>query len=804
MSYASYFLTVFLVSLISAAACQAGQARGPGRGLGGAERSINPAQGNPRALNVDLPALESQAQNAEKAGKGPEAMMAYLRASMLARQLGELKKALSYGERALRLSERAKIAAPQVTAILQLSVSHKLARQEEQAGALLIKGAESVKQIGEPRRRQVLEANILRELGFYYANRGESERAIDYLSAAVKLQEAGLAAVQSQSGAKAGARPQALRNLEQTLLSTLVRLGAAQRDAGQFAEAEKSFTRGLDLIQRSGQQASAMGKFFQEFGELYLVQKDYGRAMEFFDRVLRDSKLGPGEFHVIKAGSQMGYAFLDMGKPQEAIGQFKRAIDSVESIRAALDSESLRATFFENKRRVYAGMIAAQIAAGQPDEAFNYNERARSRAFLDILGSQVELARDHSLLAEERGLHARLRALEAKLSPGVYDEVDDEAPAEEEDLKQELAEAQKIYDGFVAKVRKSNQEQASLMSVEPLNLKQVQQALDPAVTLLEYYVAGEQILLWIIDKERAALVTISQRRRDLMAKLRSLRQRLSEPTGQGAGLKESSQELYRLLIEPALAHIRGNELLIIPHDLLHYLPFQALASPSGRYLIEDYAIHYLSSASLMRFTQEKKRARRETALAFGNPSRGDEAFNLRFAEREAREVAQVYPNSAVLLSDQATKAKAIALGPKNDILHFAVHAEFNQDNPTSSALLLAREGSEDGKLKVREIFSLNLKADLVVLSACETGLGKISSGDEIVGMTRAFIYAGTPSVITTQWKINDRASYELMGEFYRNLKSMKKSAALRQAQLKIMKEFPEPFFWAAYQLTGES
>ena len=176
---------------------------------------------------------------------------------------------------------------------------------------------------------------------------------------------------------------------------------------------------------------------------------------------------------------------------------------------------------------------------------------------------------------------------------------------------------------------------------------------------------------------------------------------------------------------------------------------------------------------------------------------------MRFAEREAKEVAQVYPNSSVLLREQATKARAIALGPNKDILHFAVHAEFDQENPTSSALLLAREGSDDGRLKVSEIFSLNLKADLVVLSACETGLGKVSSGDEIVGLTRAFIYAGTPSIITTLWKVNDRASYELMREFYSNLKTMKKSEALRQAQLKTMKEFLEPFYWAAFGLTGE-
>ncbi|TAJ97533.1 CHAT domain-containing protein, partial [bacterium] len=147
--------------------------------------------------------------------------------------------------------------------------------------------------------------------------------------------------------------------------------------------------------------------------------------------------------------------------------------------------------------------------------------------------------------------------------------------------------------------------------------------------------------------------------------------------------------------------------------------------------------------------------------------------------------------------------RAVSLSPNYDILHFAVHGELNQEDPLSSALLLAAGGKGDGKLRASEIFSLNLKADTVVLSACETGLGKITNGDEIIGLTRAFIYAGTPSVITTLWKIDDRASYELMREFYTNLKTKKKAEALRQAQLKIMKEFPHPFFWAAYELSGE-
>jgi len=804
-------ISLIAVSLFSAGVCGAAQGRGqihnPGRGQGQSqdERPVRrEPQANLRELNQDLSALVAKARAAETAGNWQEAALAYLRASMLARKQGDLQNGLSYGESALRAGENAKLAELQVRAILGLAHNYSLVRQQSRSGELLRRGLEIAKQIKEPARRQLLEANLSREMGYHYLSEGETQKAVDLISQALKVQEAWLESLQSGAGRRAGgARPQIVANVQKSIMAALLRLGAAQRDAGQLNNAAKSFERGFELMKRLGQKSGSEGKFLQEFGELYLAQKDYSRAIEFFSRVLQDSQRKPGEPLAMKAAGQYGHALLESGKPLEAIGQFKRAIDSVESIRAALDSEQLRSSFVENKRRVYTGMILAQLAAGHVAEAFDYNERARARAFLDILGNKVVLARDQKLREEEQALQARIAGLEAQTAPADDDEESDEAPDAEQDLAKELSAAQQAYSALLAKVRKENKEQASLMTVEPLALKQVQALLEPETTLLEYFVSGEQVVLWVIDKGRADLVTVPLRRRELIAKVRGLRQRISEPTRQGAGLKESAQELYRLLIEPARQHIRGKELVIVPHDVLHYVPFQALMAPNGRYLIEDFPLEYLSSASLMQFTKEKKKASRVTALALGNPNLGDEAFNLRFAEREAKEIAAAYPHSSILLRDQATKAKAISLGPANDILHFAVHAEFNEEDPMSSALLLARAGNDDGKWKVSEIFSLNLKADLVVLSACETGLGKISNGDEIIGLTRAFIYAGTPSVITTLWKVNDRATFELMKEFYANLKTAKKSAALRQAQLKTMKEFPEPFFWAAFGLTGE-
>ena len=588
------------------------------------------------------------------------------------------------------------------------------------------------------------------------------------------------------------------------MATTLDRLGNAYRKTGNTDEAIKSYEKGLAIIQSAKLKTGTEDKFYQELGQLYLGQKDFPRALENLTRGLEIAERIQHAHVIQQASSEIGDLLRQTKRPSEAVPYYKRAIDSIETTRSLLESEEFRSSFFENKRQTYAGIILAYMGDDKSEEAFNYNERARSRAFLDILGSKVQLAHG-ALLEEERALQARISALQAGMKvaeEGEEDEEDEEDVPQKSDPKQELEQAQKAYNDFLAKVRKENKEQASLMNVEPLTLKQTQELLEPGVTMLEYFVTQQAVLLWVVEKDRLQFVNIRLGRKDLISKVSALRESVFQ-LGEKEKFRATSQELYKLLIEPSLQHIRGKELLIVPHDVLHYLPFQALVSRQGKYLIQDYPVYYLSSASLMQFTKEKKRAGGERALVMGNPNLGDEAYNLRFAEREAKEVASVYPQSAVYLRADASKPRVVSLSPNFDMLHFAVHAEFNEEDPMSSALLLAPEGSGDGKLKVGEIFSLDLKTNMVVLSACETGLGKLSSGDELVGLTRAFIYAGTPSVVTTLWKVNDRASYELMREFYQHLKTAKKSEALRQAQLKTVEQFPEPFYWAAYQLTGE-
>ncbi len=744
--------------------------------------------------------MESKAAEAEKNSDWHEAAVSYNVASLAARHNGQLQKAISLGNNGLAIANKVRDPRLQTQALYFLSVVYAALRQWEKAKEVAEKGLETGGKISQRLVRESFEGLLYHRLGRDFLRRGDDQKAIEYLSYSLQRQESRLGFLKRQN-------PRALPEAQNTVVISLAGLASAYQRAGNVEEAVKSYEKGIRLIKESGIKTQVEIELYHSLGRIYLRTKDFDRALETLLKALQIAEKEHYGASLYRISGNVGDFYLQTERPAEAIAYYKKAIDGIESTRSLLESEEFRSSFFEDKGQIYGGIILAHLAEGKVAEAFDYNERARSRAFLDILGSKVQLGRQRSLIDEERSLQSRLGELRTRLA-GLLGQDDEETEALTDralrQLRRDLEGAEKAYADFLSRVRKENREQVSLMNVEPLTLKQVQEQLDPGVTLLEYFVVRGRAILWVVEKDRVNFLRLSLNRSELISRVTALRETIYQP-GEVEKFKRASEELYKALIEPALAHIRGKELLIIPNDVLHYLPYQALLSPQEKYLIEDFPLHYLSSASLMQFTKEKKRASRvgEKALVMGNPDLGDQAYDLRFAEREAREIARVYPESAVFLRQQATKSKAISLSPANDILHFAVHAEFNEEDPMSSALLLAKEGQDDGRLKVGEVFSFNLKADMVVLSACETGLGKISSGDEIIGLTRAFIYAGTPSVVTTLWKVNDRASYELMREFYSNLKTMKKSEALRQAQLKTMKEFPEPFFWAAYGLTGE-
>jgi len=723
-----------------------------------------------------LASYEAQAEEAEKnaaASWFPQydwgtASAAYVQASVLAQRSGQLQKGVTYAEKALQFAEKTKEPVHQVMAIQILLRAYNAVRNFEKARELIDRGLTIVNANPQIGYRGVFYLLLGEDL----MRRGEYEDAVNAFSL-------------SFDGS-----PIRTQEMKAFHILRINYLGNAYRRAGKLQEALEQYQRAFNLINEWGLKYAYEGSLFRSMGEIYHQQKDFPQALENFRRALALAESQQDPSTIRSASTRIGDVLRQLGEPNEAIPHYQKAIQQIESTRSLLQSEEYRQSYFEGSLSAYSSMVDVLLSAGKAEDAFNYSERARSRVFLDVLGSKVQLSRVKSgLFEEERALQERIAAIKARLSS------EEDGQTNRVALMKELEEAERVYNAFLAKVRKQDKEQASLMAVEPLTLKEVQELLDPGTTLIEYFVVEREVFVWAVEKDTFHFQKVELAKDKLGGLVKTLRDSIFA-LGERDKFSEVSGSLYKQLFDPLRPHITGKELIIVPHDVLHYLPFHALVASDGRYLIEKYPIYYLSSASLLQFVKEKRRASGDLSavlaqagkvLAFGNPDLGDPEKNLEFAELETQELKAAYPGSSVYLRKEATEEKSKSLSPNHDILHFATHAQLNEDDPLSSAVLLAKEGKEDGRLEVREIFGMDLKASLVVLSGCETGLGKLSTGDELVGLTRAFIYAGTPSVVASLWKVDDSSTAALMANFYKNLKTMSKVEALRQAQLQLIR-----------------
>jgi CHAT domain-containing protein len=265
-----------------------------------------------------------------------------------------------------------------------------------------------------------------------------------------------------------------------------------------------------------------------------------------------------------------------------------------------------------------------------------------------------------------------------------------------------------------------------------------------------------------------------------------------------------SQRLYRLLVEPVKSMMTARRLFIIPHGWLHYIPFQALRE-KGKYLVEEFSITYAPSVTILRLFYEKARSHQESALILANP-RLDAHYaglhDLPFAEDEATSVYNSFKNATMLIGKEATETNLKEKISKYDVLHLASHAFFDRTDPLGSTILLAADDKNDGHLTASEVFQLDTKTWITVLSACETGLSYVSRGDELIGFTRAFLYSGTLSILSTLWPVDDKSTAYLMEKFYSAVKTFPKDIALQKAQIETMNLFPHPYNWSPFTLVG--
>jgi CHAT domain-containing protein len=342
-------------------------------------------------------------------------------------------------------------------------------------------------------------------------------------------------------------------------------------------------------------------------------------------------------------------------------------------------------------------------------------------------------------------------------------------------------------------------ELASLVTVTAVSAGDIQKSLPGNETLVEYYSQGDDIFVFILTKNNVKAVRINAK--GIFETIADFRKALQDP--QSNQYLELSQNLYGKLVKPIEKFMEGRDIVLVPHGALHYLPFNALHDGQS-YFIERFSIRILPSASVIKYLQAKKSAKPTGILVFGNPDLGDPGLDLAYAQNEAIAVAGTRPLSKVFLRKEATETAFKKYESRFNFIHFATHGQFNADAPLKSAILLARDADSDGMLTVDKLYSMRLDADLVTLSACETGLGKVANGDDVVGLTRGFLYAGSSSIVASLWKVDDLATSHLMTRFYGEIQKTDKREALRTAQLETKKNYPHPYYWASFQLTGNA
>jgi CHAT domain-containing protein/tetratricopeptide (TPR) repeat protein len=522
---------------------------------------------------------------------------------------------------------------------------------------------------------------------------------------------------------------------------------------------------------------------------------------------------------------ELGRAYEQLGATEKAVEHYREAIAIIEHQRATIGAESQRISFLEDREGPYKRIVPLLIRLGRPQDALGFVERARSRAFIDLLGSgELVLATTEETEAY-RQLVRRQSEIDAVLSQravGVA-QVQYLLTREAPDLK--------------AGGRDPGLELRSLATVTTVTPAELLQLVGREAALVEYFLGDSDLAVFLVQDGQIEAMLLPVERDQLFRRLKAFRDQIeqgwlpSELGGSNGGQRvfnelALSQELYATLVAPIANKVTKTRLYLVPHGPLHYIPFQALHD-GERFLLERFTVSYLPSATVLKFLKEKQGKPPGGAGPFvlANPDLGDPQYDLPSAEREATLIRDSYPAAQVYARREATKERATALAGDFGLLHFATHGSFSVENPLDSSIALAKGGGSDGRLTAREIFALRLQASLVVLSACNTGLSRVSTGDELIGLSRAFLTAGSSNLVASLWEVADDSTALLMGEFYKNLKTMPKAEALRQAQLTLMRaelppsglrrrtparpgetELPlktaSPYFWAPFILIG--
>lgn len=496
-----------------------------------------------------------------------------------------------------------------------------------------------------------------------------------------------------------------------------------------------------------------------------------------------------------------GQALESVKRDDEAVAAYRSSITSIENLRGTISEDRFRTGFLQDKQKVYVALVRLLLRIDRVGEAFQYSERLRARGYFDLF-NRSPLPPSNPRIAE---LQSRIRRLQRAI-----EEENSKAPSEQRvsaarTFSSELMDAEREYSDLVGL-------HAGLAEISPAAVPEpaeLERELPADKALIEYVVGPRQVAVFVLRHDALHARLEPVRSLDLESRVTLLRDliRRSDSTE----WRMPAHSLRQILVDPIekAGWLDGaREIVIIPNGFLHYLPFAALVRPTragDRFLIDDYVISYLPTAAALAISSSPPPAsERLVALA---PS----VSNLRFTSGEVRAVAAAFGHKGTaIVGSRATETWFKQIAGDYDIIHFATHGFFNKTNPLFSGVQLEPDAQNDGRLEVYEILGLHLRAQLVTLSACETGLGsgyftEVPAGDEFVGLTRAFLSAGASSVVATLWEVNDKSTAQLMQKFYRQVSVQSPSLSLATAQRSILHSdsgHQHPYFWSAFVLVG--
>ncbi len=632
----------------------------------------------------------------------------------------------------------------------------------------------------------------------------------------------------------------------------LADLGVIQEDLGQLDLAMESYRASLAFSQRVGSTwREARARHL--IGVLYQRQGNHAAAREWVEASLPGLRAAKQTGEEASALADLARIDRSEGNLSAAEAHIEAALDLYEATRRRIPTEELRASFVAGQFKNYELAVdvqmelhRAQPGAGFDRVAFATSERARAKSLLDLLqrGSQdLNADADPKLLERQEALEADLKkASEQQLSllgrQHTRDEVS-RAEAEVGHLIQALTSAR-------AETRASSQRLSSIAPPHTISVADVQRSLlDDDTALVEYFMGEARSFAWIVTRSSLRVVGLPGRKRIESLARAAYKQLSTNSPARGAAVLS----LSRLVVTPVERGL-PKRILVVPDGILHYIPFGALALSTGELLIARHTVVCLPSASTLeaiRRTSASRERASQLAAILADPvyseddprvprrSRftGKTAFStreivqrsasevglLRFdrlyaSRKEANIIRALAANEPVLRALDFDASRETAMGTDvagARIIHFAAHGLLNPSHPELSGLVLSLVDEQgrrrNGFLSMRDVFDLRLRADLVVLSACETALGADVRGEGLVGLTRAFMYAGSPRVVASLWKVPDLATAELMKRFYQGLlgKKLAAAAALREAQLAIRGDprWKAPYYWAGFTLQGE-